>query len=172
MQKLMTTTALVLSLTAVPALANVAQDVFDQLVAEGYEEIEVKVKDGVVKVEASREGYELEAKYDEETGDLISQSVAPEDEDDLAEDEMDEDDMDDEAEDDMADDDMDDDGEEYDEEEGDDNKGHGNDEDGFDEDNPGRGHTDGAPGRSGVKKEKKEKKEKKAKKSKKGKKSK
>lgn len=78
MKSLLATTSIALVLTAGAAKAEtIANQVINQLSAEGYTRIEVKNGLTQVKVEAIRYGYQLEIIYDAATGAILKQEVEP-----------------------------------------------------------------------------------------------
>lgn len=97
----LTSTAIILGLGAAAYAQTFEERIVQGLEADGYTDIEVEVADGLMTVEAEKDGNELETVYDMATEEVISQDIhADDDEDDEDDDDEDEEDEDEDGEDD------------------------------------------------------------------------
>lgn len=72
---LMTTTAIVMGLSAQAHAASFAERAAKSFASKGYTEIEVEEEHGRVTVHATRGGKDVETVYDASTGDVLSHDV-------------------------------------------------------------------------------------------------
>ncbi len=91
---LITSTVVALGLGTQVYAGTFAERIEGAMLAQGYEDIEIELVDGELKVEGKKDGMEIETVYLVATEEVLSENVEPDDE---LEDDDDDDDVDDET---------------------------------------------------------------------------